>query len=361
MEILVAVSAGISAVGVFVLGLTLTAYALAHYDIIFTLVDEREIKFVTAGGDLRYILINVKNKTIDGDRSIVDDNTSGFRKILNPWKYGWFGIYGPFFWPIYTIHEYKFEWAEWEKKKTDTGEYKIRMREPEVVDSMYHLFTYPIETKGVELLSGFTVDIVGEITFEAIDPELAVFALKGKWFLKAVNVVNGAIDNCCKNPKIPDYTSFNSEDKQVLISEYLRRFQSVTRDPVTKEYENVLIRVAGVRVAAYNYVSSTPAGSDAESVKAQKAKELATLNGEALFETSKYQAKGIREVGGAEAEVLDKQKTAVGSENMPHYLQSRATAKLAEFKGQVLNIGGTGSPTIVNLPPVNPIKTKGTP
>lgn len=316
----------------------LFCYLLALLDIGFTIIPEGEIKFIVVGGDLRQILVNVTGYGAVGK----EDGEKWIEKESMPiwawtdprtWLRKWFNIYGPFFWPLWTVHKYRFEWDMLKPIKGKPGEYEIDPRD-EVVNSMYQMFTYPVKVTGAELADKIAIDMVVNVTLVTVRPELAIFRLKGKWFERVREIIQGRISKFCQTVTFDELFPVKNEPGTQTGDSQLAKLTEEA-----KKENPVLLKTTGVEVEECNFVSFAIAeGSGHEEVvAATRALALAQMKGRATLETAQYKARAIALVGKARAEVIEAQVAASDEETVR--MLAMATA-IEKFSGQVLNVGG---------------------
>ena len=148
----------------------------------------------------------------------------------------------------------------------------------EEVTSLYHIYTYPIKVKGIELLGLITVDIAYNVKIEAVIPIIPVIFLKGKWFAQFTSIFKGIISDYLRGNSIEGFEAMDKGNEfGAVIYKNNDRFISVT----------------GMKVSDVAYIDYK-AGGSVEVQKAVTAEKVAELEGRGRIKTAI--AKGIAEI-----------------------------------------------------------------
>ena len=193
---------------------------LGEQDFIFSKYEENRTKYVKRGGQLEDAFTSTEGKVINAQWKLIAGN--GRTSAKDRWcPIRFFGLYGPM-WPwIETIHDYQFIWnspikelddstrkkrddaieAEEQKKLRNepghTLRHKIRYHRSERIKSFYSNYTYPILIEDVELADGTKIDILMWITANADDVLWPIFGLNGEWFPLIESAIIGIVTKWC--------------------------------------------------------------------------------------------------------------------------------------------------------------------
>lgn len=330
-------------------------YYLAKVDIFFTFVPEGEIKFIVKGETLHRILTNIRGCNLDANNNIVKDksgtlNNNGMNLLTR-----WFGIYGPFWYPLYKVYWYKFAWDEMAQ---ETGSAEAIQntewrpyRRQEQVPSLFFQFVYPVVATNVELGDQLRINIRGTVTAQVECPYTPIFLLKGDWFPPFSAAIEGALSDYARNLTYAEFIAAEKGGDSAPISKAVRS-RLVTAG---------LRKSVGVIPVAFNYHSfELVDGPQAAIRKATEAAALAEAEGKAavakaaaearaLEIESEAKAAAITALGAAQAKAWELQRQAAGGEtNLLIAREKRdAAGEIGKgFGGNTLVVGGSATPLI---------------
>lgn len=350
--------------GIFVL-LYFLLYFLGIEKTLISFVKSNEIEFRMKSGTLTKILENVPRfklekkdirlDKLDSNGKVVSTEQMEaeiFTPLKNEKKKKHFlGIYIVGLPPYYKILKWTFGWdrniTEGQKKeeeekgrlveKSEVGDQWISHASEEVT-SLYHIYTYPIIVKGIELPGLITIDIAFNVKIEAVIPIIPVIFLKGKWFAQFTSIFKGIISDYLR------YTSLNDFEAMDKGSEF---------GSIICKNESRFVGVTGMKASDVAYIDYRVGGSVEmqEAASAEKVAELkgkgtiktATANAIAEIKKATGEAKAVRLNGAAKARALknlleEASKFPNGVEILREQIRTEATVG---FTGDVLSQGAT--------------------
>ena len=354
----------------FIVGILILLYFLFYLvgieKTLISFVKSNEIEFRMRSGTLAKIMENVpryklEKKDVKLCKLDSKDNVISTEyieaEIFVPLEKGeekkkhFLGIYGVGLPPYYKILKWTFgrdrsitegqKRGEEEKRRnvefSEVGDQWISHASEEVT-SLYHIYTYPIKVKGIELLGLITVDIAYNVKIEAVIPIIPVIFLKGKWFAQFTSIFKGIISDYLRGNSIEGFEAMDKGNEfGAVIYKNNDRFISVT----------------GMKVSDVAYIDYK-AGGSVEVQKAVTAEKVAELEGRGRIKTAI--AKGIAEIkkatgkaratrlnGAAKANALknlleEANKFPDGVEILREQIRTEATVG---FTGNVLSQGAT--------------------
>src|SRR3989344_1043417 len=298
------------------LGLAIWAYILAGYGIFFSFIKSGEIVLVEMGKSFYKLIPNIPGYgVLDSKIILCDEKNAKIKKPKSFLGIFWIGIY-----PIQKVHKYSFSWdkyvskneVEAEKKKGGTVEetyFGIISHRSAVVSSVRYKNSYPIILKEMELKGQLKIDIYFDIIFEAVDPIFSVFMLNGNWFPLAVSAFSGIVSDFLKGMEL-------RKTPKSIVGE--KTFEETNKESDFNEAvlakKGIILEASGMTVAQVVYRDYAQSGTTA-SKAAMEGLKIAELNaqtkqkegegeGAKTLEIKKAEALGIREVKGAEADML---------------------------------------------------------
>ena len=294
-------------------GLAVWAYVFAGYGIFFSFIKSGEIVLVEMGKSFYKLIPNIPGYGVLNDK--IDLISNGAKKPKSFLGIFWIGIY-----PIQKVHKYSFSWdkfvskneAKTESEKGGTIEetyFGIISHRSEVVSSVRHKNSYPIILKEMELRGQLKIDIYFDIIFETVNPVFSVFMLNGNWFPLAVSAFSGIVSDFLKGMEL-------RKTPKSIVGE--KTFEETNKESDFNEAvlakKGIILEASGMTVAQVVYRDYAQSGTTA-SKAAMEGLKIAELNaqtkqkegegeGAKTLEIKKAEALGIREVKGAEADML---------------------------------------------------------
>jgi len=349
-----------------------------------TTVKPGEIKFIVAGDSLVKVLTNLKGWHYEEDKQLIVKNESGYEPEYQFLITRYFGIYWmSIFYPGIGLKVYSFEWdqlipgghidddeGEHLVKLGVSGDYYSKHRDEEV-DSIYWRYTYPVFAEQVELKDNFKVDVLVNITFQTLDPYMAVFIMEGKWLTQSTAAIKGAIADYGRG--LP-FNDFRDAKKQGIDSKLTQRIMAVNTeyepvlgggppDPNNPNTERGIIKAFGVMVYKADFVKFDLSKGYEDVQEATTAVGVAELKATAVVAKSVGDATAITNIGNAKAGALDMLVPTDGHPDRASVLREQIrTEGLLGYKGNVLSLGAAsgGVPVLVDASgkPQKPVDSK---
>jgi regulator of protease activity HflC (stomatin/prohibitin superfamily) len=319
-----------------------TIYLLAKVDVFFTFVNEGEILFIDKGETLHRTLVNVRGIKLEGAELMFGDTPQSWNPLTR-----WFGIYGPFLWPIFKVHEYPSK-------------------------PLCFQFVYLITAKSVEMKDQLKINVRGTVTAQVVIPYTPVYKLKGNWFPPFNAAIEGAIADYVRTYDYGEFIAVQKEGNDAPISQAVRSIGIVES----------LRNSVGIIPVAYHFNNFEIADDPNSKIKdATEARKLAEEQGKALIARiekeaaarlieaqSKRQARELEGAGeagyiaqteGAQAEAWKKQAEATGGTGVLKARELRRAAEgLGDFKGNTLVVGQGATPLLNTATDKEPEKPK---
>lgn len=248
-------------------------FALAKYDIFFTLLTSNEIKFVVqSDGSLDRIIHDVKGYWYDTEHHEFkkDDPDPTKRKKNKTFLQRKYGLYWVGIPPFKKIYEFPIVKQREKEGKTGDSSQWLSKEEKETVKSLRFTFPRPFVLLTAELKDRTTVDMFILCKFEVVKPYEPVFIFKGDFFRNAGAILQGAVIDIIKEHEIEKFVNVPKGEVDGILSP-LKEYDG----PLNQE----LIRQVGLRLVGITIAKYDP--SDEEVVKAIRAKALADQRGQA--------------------------------------------------------------------------------
>lgn len=307
-------------------------YFGAKYEKQTTYVPNGEIKFVEEGGSHVKTIAN-----LSGTGYHLDNETGLIVEGEKKWNEAPLSILGVYYvsllYPLRKTHLYQFEWDKLVKGDPKNGEadYVIKHREPEWVNSLYFLATYPILVEKVELAGNLRINILVNITFRVVNPIIPVFVFKGKWFPQASASVKGAVANFPRGKTLDEFRALDKEGEDSSFSKEISKINK-SSNGMPGVIDTFGMAIHRVDFVVFDLVAASP-----EEQAATTAFEIARLNADA----DKEKARGLEAIGNAHANVIGARleraaKTPGGIDVLKEEIRAEG---IANFKGSTLSMG----------------------
>lgn len=353
---------------VVVIGLTIyLAYTVGKEDMQLTFVPTGEIKLRVKGEGVYSILMDVPDHIYNVTNKKIEHNPKSYNEYREqmPWITRQWGIYWvSIFYPLIKIHEYEFEWPKLRiagdteggnlpenvqrlQKEDEPGKYYYIEHRREIVNSMYFRYAYPILVNEVELEGNFKIDVLVNITIEAVDPVTAIFLLKGKWLPPVIAAIKGAVADYGRDL---DLDEFRAAPKAGDDSDFSKKIKMVNEEVPTLAERMGIQKAFGVKVAKVDYISFDLSKGFKEVEEASTKIKIAQLTKQAVVTESEGKATAIENVGTAQAGAIKARLEAARAHPLGGHvlIQELKTEGLKEFKGNVLSLGQ--DPLLLSVP-----------
>ncbi len=205
-------------------------FVLAPNNIFFTFIKEGTAKVILKAGQFHKVLIQWEDKTLDGGGNVIPGRE---RHLFGGLRYC--GL-----WPLYAIHEYKFQWTG----VKDNGEFEPHP--PEILN--YILLMDDIY--GFEVPSGEDKDLVPldvglTLTVRVVNPYKALFAIQN-WYETMVNRIR---------PYVRDFLTTDTYEKLIKDTTRIDRgiWSRLTDEGILDEFkDNYGVEIKKIEVKDIN-------------------------------------------------------------------------------------------------------------
>lgn len=289
---------------------------LGENDIFVTYVPEGRAMAVVRGKKFVRTIMSWTGKTIDNSGDIIDS-----QQLQKNWLLDFFGLQWVGLWPWFSIYSYKFPFTTVD----ENGE--IKTRSNEVTKYVYLTdYVYFVRVKEAETSENFPVQMGLLLTVRVENPYKALFRV-ANWLGTLSDLVAADTRDFIGSKTFEELiTRGETETQRELFARLNKTIRSVKR-----QY--------GVKVERVDIHSVDPAGEHAE-----KLREVATKK-----YVAEREAEALEALGDGRRRAIEKEASALGSDEAKMALQARVAEEMARGGRTVVMSGKQNPTTIVNL------------
>lgn len=338
-------------VGSFVF-LSLLAYSIIVW---FKTLAKRNVHFTQLGNEQGKLIMKEQNivGVISNMKKVHYDENGELQNQPNPKDYGsFFKEFGIIFFgitPIKEIYKFSISWNEFVEKETkevkgEQPNYEV-IKKNEKLDYFKRFYTHAIQILRVELNDGSKIDLVFLVAFEILNIIQVIFKIKpdGIILAQAETGFAGAVQDELREFSYEVFR--NDVDKSNPDSPFVKAVLQKTNAIIESKFH---LRAVLMEMKFYDLSKGEPGDEDFE--KAQKAKKLAQITGDAKIVAAK-KAKTARKIEGeANREYFEEIVKVVGKDNIANF------ANLEQVKSTQLLSYGQGSTPVTPVVNVTPNK-----
>ena len=295
---------------------------LAKKNIHFTRLGNEQGKLVMKEDNVVRVLSNMKGWHYDDNGELT--------KGENPTKHGsLFKELGIIFFgltPIRNIYQFSAEWNDYSDKKANSvkGEkygYEI-IKKSEKLDYFKRFYTHAIELPKVEMTDGSKVDLVFLVTFEVLNITQVIFKIKpdGIILAQAETGFAGAVQEQIKKLSYEEFRddTDKSDPTSPFVLEVLKKTNEIIKEKFHLEAKLMEMKF---------YDLTIEGEGDEEFQKAQMAKRIAELDGNAKILLAKKMALAKQAEGKGLKKYLEEISTIIGVENISSFANLEQVSK----------------------------------